>query len=95
MSSSSRTLGVASRVVVSGSERCRGLLSGLLGQLSFSAGGDDDLWRPRRKKAMVQRRMRRRVEVPMAIPAMAPALKWWRVWMVGGRFASVTDTDDC
>ncbi len=74
--------------VVSLSEKCRGLLSGLLGQLSFSAVGRDeesdarwcggDWWgrwlRRRRKKAMMQRRMKR-AEEPMAIPAMAPALK--------------------
>ena len=65
--------------------------AGLLGQLSFSLNGAGEVgsaegwvggvWRLRRrrrkrKKAMVQRRMRR-VETPMAIPAMVPALRWW------------------
>ena len=52
-------------------------------------------WRrkKKKKKAMVQMRMRR-VEAPMTIPAMAPALKWCCVWVGGGGFVFVTDTED-
>ena len=86
------------------SEKCRGLLLGLLGQLSFSAVGEVDArwwegcwwrwrWRRKREEAIMMQKRRMEMEEPMVIPVMAPAVKLCFVWTAEEeRFVFVTDT---